>query len=488
MTLQKILLPGLFIFFMALAAPAFAQRPGPVKDPNKIRTTPKPTTGDPVGQKTRTNAVYHSPTYQKTRTKSNKFLFGEGAAKGKKAYFAPTLSWNDFDQFMIGASVHSSPIYADKFEYSFIPMFAFGSKSVSGTGDFRYNFVRTEDRSRMGTAGFNLKSFNFLKDTLNGNKLARFFKITPYANYSFGSPTTAIQGDFKLQSMVIMEQNWKTNADTTGGSPDYTSGFKSRWTNRLSFNLVSRSERTPGQLVVLAEHATYKNGFDDSETFVKLSVEGKMDFRFDRYKAVSVRIFAAGYPVHTNRDYGQYPLQLVSQRNTDYQYDDYYFNRSAGTGVVARQVTIREGGFKTPLPDQSLADVSRGTSNSFVAAVNITSHIPLNIPFGIAELQLKPYIDFGYAKGTDPVFLNSFQGGSPGFADQFFYNGGIMIDIDGGRAAIFIPFFSSPNLREMFKTFYTSYFQRIGFQIDLQAINPTENLRKRIRDGEFKLF
>jgi hypothetical protein len=224
---------------------------------------------------------------------------------------------------------------------------------------------------------------------------------------------------------------------------------------------------------VLLEHAMYNTPFR-TDNFLKLTFEGNFKISYKENKNFFIRVFAGGFPFHSNRDFGYYPLQLSARSSTDYIYDQSVFDRSSGqTNILSQQVIQSEGGFKTPLPADGLFFSNTGTlsSNSFVASVNLSADIPIEMPLKIPFFKIKPYIDLGYANETSPTFTGR------RIADEIHYNGGISIDIGSGFFGLYLPIFSDSNLSKLLDQ-RGGYGSKIGILLNLKKLDPFEKLRQ----------
>jgi len=145
----------------------------------------------------------------------------------------------------------------------------------------------------------------------------------------------------------------------------------------------------------------------------------------------------------------------------DNNFDDYYFGRLDTEGIWSQQIQQIDGAFKTPLLNSAY-----GTSNAFLVALNFKTDLPINLPL---NLPLKPYFDVGYFKNTAPAVTAD-------FAYEFMYSGGLAIELGDGVAGIYFPLVSNEQLNNTLKS-RGSYFNRVGFTLNLNALNPFELMR-----------
>ena len=88
--------------------------------------------------------------------------------------------------------------------------------------------------------------------------------------------------------------------------------------------------------------------------------------------------------------------------------------------------------------------------------IDLPMRLPLNLP-------IKPYLDLGYFKETEPSATNP---------TEFFYNAGVMLDISDGVFGIYLPFFTSDQLRND-----GGFGKQIGFSLDLARLNLLKTIR-----------
>lgn len=57
---------------------------------------------------------------------------------------APTIGWNTYDGFMLGGAIYNDILPANKFSYMIMPMYAFKSKTITGSGRISYTFHQNQ--------------------------------------------------------------------------------------------------------------------------------------------------------------------------------------------------------------------------------------------------------------------------------------------------------------------------------------------------------
>ncbi len=378
--------------------------------------------------------------------------------------FAPALGFNSRDGFMLGMAFYSTPVPSGKWEFGLAPLYAFNSKTAVGMGELRRNFL-TRGKLRTWSLGLTVKSFNGFDNDFYNYHL-RYTRFNPNAEFVFRKKEERSYHQHTLRAdnlIILSEKEIFERPDTVV----LFMGKKNllRSTHRLSHSYNNSQPLAPYSIRTQLEYANYSDSRDSLRHYVKLSIEGNFKFYYANKKSVDLRIFAAGFPIHTQRDFGAFPLHLASRNNNDYHFDEHIYGRREPGAFWSQQVNLREGGFKTPVDiAQSVAD---GRSNSFILAINLKSDIPVKLPFGTEIVKIKPFADLGYFQNTAPsVTVNS-------LSEQIFANAGLMIDIWDGAAGIYFPLVSSKNLDLLLKQ-RGSYCNRISFNFNLNRLHPRE--------------
>lgn len=378
--------------------------------------------------------------------------------------FAPALGFNVRDGFMLGLAMYNSPIPARDWEYAIAPMFGMKSLTAVGVGELRRNFFPKTGSIQHWSMGLGVKSFNNF-DNKNFDYHLRYTRINPNLEFDFRKKEARDYQAHKLRLdnlFMLEEDEIFERPDTVVIFAGKTNQLRS--THRITHTYSNKQPIAPYSITSMAEYANYYDtGRDTSYHYLKLTLEGKFKFYYGKNWAADLRIFMGGFPVHTDRDFGDFPLHLVSRNSNDYHYDEYVLGRRSANSLWENQVNLREGGFKTPIAiAQALAD---GRSNTFIFSVNFKADVPIKLPIGISWLKLKPYLDLGYYKNSAP----SVQIAS--ISQEIFFNGGLMIDVWDGAAGLYLPFFSSSNLNTLLQQ-RGNFFRQISFSFNLHRLHP----------------
>ena len=393
-----------------------------------------------------------------------KLLIGLDNSRKTNVYFSPLVAANTYDKLMLGAWIHNGALPLKSFEYSLAPMYSFGTRSLAGLGNVSYAFFAGRNKISIGVGA---RRFAF--DYNEKFKTTRAYdRVTPSVSVEFrGNPTSKFTSKLQLRHIFIGEQGF--NYDTSGGLKNKTRNANG--ITELTYSGLLKNALGNASFKIALENQNYKDAFERSQDYTRLTFEGKKDFMYQRNRRFSARVFMGGFLKNTRENGGNVygtdnrgSIGLVKNGATDYHYDNLWFGRNEETGFVSQQIDpSSEGGMKFILP--AGATTRLGFSNSFVAALNLKMDLPINLP---RFLQLKPYFDIGYF--ADKRALASDQ--------TLLMSGGIAWELFGDAAAIYFPvyFNGSSDDPNSFNTSATSqrgkYQDRITFSLDLRKFNP----------------
>ena len=384
----------------------------------------------------------------------------------------PLLGFNLYDGVMIGGAVYNLPIPKPEWEYSVVPFFSTFTLSATGMGELKHNsYIKTHRFSH----GLTFKTFHKrLKRYTDERPYAykeRFYKIAPYLEFELGksSDISKERHRFRFEHAFIVEESGQINSirDTLTNSFTYEFlGKVATWrsTHRLSHYYTNKQAQAPLSLLTTLEYANYDDVIDGRQHYLKLSLEANFKFMYSRLWGVDLRIFTGGFLMHTDRRFGKFPLLLIAGNRTDYHYDDHIMGRQETENVLAQQISLREGGFKTAIEPI----IGAGASNTFIFSMNLKSDIPIKLPFRTRFIRLKPFLDIGYHHISDGSIPN------PSLMDGLMISGGLMLDIWDGAAGIYLPLFGTDSIENKIKSFTgNEFYRRITCSFNLSRLKPS---------------
>lgn len=387
-------------------------------------------------------------------------------------YLAPALGYNKFDGFSLGLAAYSLPVLPQKWEFYFAPLFGFQSKNLIGLAEIRRNFYLKQGKIRELSIAFQYKSFHEAENK-EWNYHLRYQRWAIEADLycKKKESRTLVEHQLKVQQFIIQNESpiFGFNPTTYLGKDQSL-----RSTTRLLHFFTFKHPIFPIQVKNCLEYGNYDDfRLDGYAHYIKLSFEGNLKIYYRPRAAVQIRLFMAAFPFHSDRDYGDFPLQLAYRNQSDYQYDDHFFGRNANEAFFSNQIQMKEGGFKTPI--QVNQTINDGRSNHFLLALNISPELPFKLPIRTKYFKIKPYFDLAFVQNSSPTLQIT------NIADQIYYNGGISVDIGEGAIGVHFPLFSSNQLQSLM-TQRGNFGNQISFHLDLNRFHPRKLMEQILKE------
>ena len=392
----------------------------------------------------------------------------------------PAVGFNAYDKFMIGGLLtnYGSPVA--KLNFLAIPLYATGSKSLTGIGKLNYAF-RSNGAVRRIDAFVNAASFTIHEfiDEENRKYQMRFTKLVPGFRLTFkerdrSTTTRFIQWKtylFNEQSLNITLDSLFTPIDTTVRF-NYSTTEKSRYLNQLQLGVQNNRSLYPYDLTLQAEQA---------QDFIRTTFTANYFFNYAKGGGISVRFFAGkftylnGQTVQKQFTNDRYHLNMTGANGyEDYTYSDYFIGRNKFEGVASQQIMMRDGGFKVRT---DMLSSKVGKTDNWLMAANFVTTVPNKfnplslLPF---KIPLRVFADMGtYAEAWE----------QDNDTDRFLFDAGLQLSLFKESINIYIPVFYSKVYSTYFKSTITDnrFLKTISFSINFF----NKELQKLHREFEF---
>lgn len=384
----------------------------------------------------------------------------------------PVFGWNNYDGFLLGAGFHNFGVLQKPFEFALLPAFGFKSGDLIGLSTLRLNKSFDSPWLRMAQLGINVKKFNYnYVDNIGSNsneddalRNNAYIRNNPYVELQLETKDGA-SNDSRVRLEMIHIAHEIPEFSLEGDLLDEE--VEQNYIFRSSYFWSHKHAITPKAFQAELEYQNFQfMNFQENE-YLKLSASYSSAYQFAQKKFFKYRVFAgifllndvATRSVNDPLFFNGSNLALSHQARSDYSFDDYYFGRIEQDNLLARQVTIREGGFKLPLNQwpNSFSDV--GLSNEYALGINLSTDLPINMP---VYLPIQFYFDVGYYAPLKDSDL-----------DPLIYSGGIQLNFGEGIFQVFFPFINSSDIRDGFDDIGGNYFRRVTFSFDLNKLDPT---------------
>jgi hypothetical protein len=370
------------------------------------------------------------------------FLVGQNKTQQSNLFWSPILGGNQTDQFMLGLALHNFSIPSARYQFLVAPMYSFGGKRISGIAEINRTWLPKKNL-KLSRIGISLRSFK--NDTLGRND-GYYVAILPYWTAKIGNRIGGpISQAIRVQSMYRLDVFRPKQRDLVGGYLQY------------DFNYSKEDHKL--ELQVRSDYAANPV---NSDNFSRSSVAATYKYRYVKNKRsrwVELRLFAGNYwnfnmyNSGNATDYG-YALSGASG-SQDIFVEDYFFGRSAQSGIWSQQRLDNMGGFRSSIGNGKSGYF--GTTSSWMTTANFYLQSPIgpNI-FGI-------YADFG-------LFDQAYKS-----TPTQVYDLGLAIRL-GTIFGIYFPVVQSDNITKAYSS--ANYLERIRFTLKFNLTNKPLDLMK----------
>jgi len=383
---------------------------------------------------------------------------GTNLSNKQKLFILPALGYNKYDGFEAGLVLHNLTWPETKFKFILAPMYGFRSKTFIGAGSLSYSWY-PENTFKEIYLQTDIKSFNDNESELNipDPIFSRYLKVAPSLNFVFKPVTftSPVTRTLTLKGYAISEERFAFPEDPTDTASNPRRMATMGSTEQNYYGLIKYTHRNDRTFNPFGYSLEGQLG----EDFAKINLEGHLRIDYHaKNKALHIRAFAGKFFTINDAPFAaeRYYLNSTFSGLNDYLYDETYIGRSETEGFYSRQVSIKEGGFKSPT-FRYLSTYGIGRSDNWLASLNLKTDLPLK------KLPIRLYLDV--ATFADAGKLNP-------SGNKFLFNGGVEIyflDV----VNIYVPLFMSRDYNDYRKsiTGKTSLLDGITFEINLRTTN-----------------
>jgi hypothetical protein len=367
------------------------------------------------------------------------FLIGKNEPAKNNLFWSPVLGGNAYDKFMLGLALHNFSIPSNRFQFLVAPMYSFGGKRISGIAEVNMSFLPGKNL-KLSRFGVSLRSFQ--NDTV-GTNTGYYAALLPYWTAKIGNRIGGpVSQNIRLQTMYRLDVSRPKQRELLGGYLQY------------DFNFSKEDHRVDLQL-----RTDYAANPVNSDNFSRSSISASYKYRYVKNKRdrwIELRLFAGNYwnfDMYNSGNAVNYAYALSGASGSqDLFIEDYFFGRSAQSGIWSQQRLDNMGGFRSTAGNGK--STYFGTSTTWMTAVNFYMQMPVGPKiFGI-------YADFG-------MFDEAFKS-KPTQA----YDLGLAMRL-GTTFGIYFPVLQSDNMEKAYLT--KNYAERIRFTLKFNLTDKPLN-------------
>jgi hypothetical protein len=389
------------------------------------------------------NTIRTRGLFKKAEPVSIKFLGSLDHPDKSQIYWTPVAGWNNYNKWMFGLAVYNNFLPQKKFEYQLMPMYSHTTKSLTGYGHIAFN-TYPQGLQKM-SVGITAARYAFSNAPFD----LHFTKIAPELNLELKKKRARSPYTNKIhyRYIMIMKDNYKYNISVGLNTSDYIAErtIANEFFSDLNYSFSKSHAVMPYGLNLNIQHGM--------GTMQKVALTANYSYKFkNKNKSFDVRFFAGTF-VGTEPGFaGLYRFRMSGWRGyQDYLYDNIYLGRTETDGILANQMTERDGGFKFYS--------ANGQSGKWLTAVNLKSTLGnMKIPVGF-------YADLGTC-GEDGINK-----------DQFLYDAGVCLFIRKNIFEVFFPVLICNDFKAYKLANGLSYPETIRFTLNINLLNPFNLVR-----------
>ena len=405
-------------------------------------------------QTSKKREIKFKPIFTLKQTDKYNYIFG-----------APIVGFNKYDNFMLGAFIHNYTLPASEFQFFVVPLFATRSNKLRGMSRFEYNWrsynTIQQIKLSLNTASFSMSEF---VDSVGIKKSLAFSKIVPSVKITFRNKNarSTLTKYLQWKLFLLKEDEVAFSRDTIKKIDIIKYPRTNRYVNQ--FKYVIKDDR-----VLYPYNAEFN--IDQGKNFAKTSLTATYFLNYKKNGGLSVRFFAGKFFYLGDKTYLKqylthpYHLTLAGAKGyEDYTYSNYFIGRNEYDKFYAKQIMIRDGGFKVRT---DLLSSKIGKTDNWLSALNFKTDLPKKInPLQILPIKipLKVFFDIGtYAEAWNKDATTG----------KFLYDAGFQISIIKDLINIYLPVVYSSVYKDYLKSTFPEkkFLQNMSFSIDIHNYN-----------------
>ncbi len=361
-------------------------------------------------------------------------------------YFIPMSGWNFNDGNLLGAAIFNHGIFPKKMEIFLMPLYAFKSQTLTGSGDVYFNFFPSKIFKilQLGIAGKSYTYWYSKNNFTQEKSFSQYIKAEPYINVQFRqkNPLNHRRHFFTLRSVWLSDRN-KHIAMYPSNNKEWS------WVNEYNYTFINNVVLQPLSVTIKLQH---------NDLFAKtfLTFDGKIYTTPKKY--FEYRLFCGTFLYGKQKDRYPYAFRPAGYSNTqDYMFDYYYFGRYQSDNFYRQQFTSTEGNLKTW--------TALGYSTEWLGAANLYSPFFYGFRlFADAAVSNEKYL-------VNPV-TQTYQ--------KFLLDAGVQFSIFN-VIQINFPFLMSKVLKDNLKlNGFDQWYHWIRYSINIHRLNPRLEVTQRL--------
>lgn len=364
-------------------------------------------------------------------------------------YVMPIAGWNLYNTLMLGVVFYNDPIFERKWEYQFAPLYSLKQHDWNGEMAFYRNFY-TQGLFRKISIGFNGRKYDY--ENINStifesldHEMLSFYRFIPKVDFFLKTPSNNPRLRKRLTFRMVNIHRDIMNYNFFNGVLHGTQNSRDYKIFELSYTHFHNRKVNP---------YGFEAKIQINDEIIKGQLTVNHKFNYNKNKSLDIRLFLGNF-FKANTSDVDYSFKMAGWSGSDdYLFDYTCWGRSEQpmTGFASSVMFLSDGGFSIPTP--------LGRSWSWIAAINLTSHLPISKFFQV------------YANGG--FYPNSLTNKA-----SLLYEAGIKLTAINHYAEVYLPIIWSKEIHDVANlNGHYHYGEKIRFTVRFDMANPFKWLRE----------
>ncbi len=367
----------------------------------------------------------------------------------------PIVGYNLYDQLYAGAVIFNRSLFRKKYEYTLMPAYAFGSKSMVGYGKINGLFFPQSNVIQKIETGVQGQSFG-MRYLSHENQ---YYRINPYLRI-YLKPHHKLNEQYEkllqlnFYNTGLRDKTYSYDDSTINRFPEYYFfnyiNLSYRYENKHPINSFSYQLNAEGG-------SNYKFGPNQNQ-YIKTWVNAEYKYQYAKKKFFKTTFFAGLFLYEKGNVSSQQFFLFGNNGSRDYLFNQALLGRSESNSsntIFNRQIISTNGNMRNILPSAA--------AHKWMISCNNEISLP-------GALPLRIYLDAGVFKYNFITSTSNTNITRP----ELYATGGFIINAFKETLQIFIPLVQTKQLKKTASDLNYNFIDLIGFKLNLNKLEPTK--------------
>lgn len=375
--------------------------------------------------------------FRRTEPVTLKFLGGVQNPEKTQLFWMPAVGWNNYDKWMLGATLHNRTAPLKKFNFSATPMYSISTNRVVG-------LAKLEWISRNVNWGVRGKRFTqYGQDILSSssNLVQRtdisYVLVNPFVQWKSKKGSSVSNWSSMLRADVLFNRTTLKRSVTDYTFTNSNNYYGVQISGELKKGFIGGDWTFNPSYIALA--------FD--EVSISHTIRAQTSVSYTYWKKKKRKVIAKAFGGLTSGDL-PYPLQWSGTGGGGDVFNQFLlFGRTERTGILSNQIVSNQGGVLMPISPYSFGSPQK------MGTFYVEADVPIKLPLSL-------FAGAGVAPDQDMLF-----------------SAGASIPIVRGIAQIYVPLLFSSNIQSIVDRSNYGWQDYIMFELNLDLMNPFDFMK-----------